>query len=114
VANEDKVYIIGIGDSGLEGLTVAARNLLEKADLLIGDEQTLATLPAGRAQRLVVRTDLDEAVERIETGKKQRIVVLALGDPLFYGMARYLCDKLGKDRFEVIPHVSSMQLALPA
>ena len=26
-------------------------------------------------------------------------------------MARYLCEKLGKDRFEVVPHVSSMQLA---
>jgi precorrin-6Y C5,15-methyltransferase (decarboxylating) len=38
-------------------------------------------------------------------------VVLASGDPLFYGVARYLCDKLGKDRFEVLPHVSSMQLA---
>jgi precorrin-6Y C5,15-methyltransferase (decarboxylating) len=38
-------------------------------------------------------------------------VVLVSGDPLFYGMARYLCDKLGKQRFEVVPHVSSMQLA---
>ena len=38
-------------------------------------------------------------------------MVLAGGDPLFYGVARYLCDKLGKDRFEVIPHVSTMQLA---
>ena len=37
--------------------------------------------------------------------------MLADGDPLFYGVARYLCDKLGKDRFEVVPHVSSMQLA---
>src|SRR5690348_8811243 len=26
-------------------------------------------------------------------------------------MARFLCEKLGKDRFEVMPHVSSMQLA---
>ena len=33
------------------------------------------------------------------------------GDPLFYGVARYLCDRLGKDQFEVVPHVSSMQLA---
>jgi len=32
-------------------------------------------------------------------------------DPLFYGVARYLCDRLGKDQFEVLPHVSSMQLA---
>jgi precorrin-6Y C5,15-methyltransferase (decarboxylating) len=30
---------------------------------------------------------------------------------LFYGVARYLCDRLGKDQFDVVPHVSSMQLA---
>jgi precorrin-6Y C5,15-methyltransferase (decarboxylating) len=36
---------------------------------------------------------------------------VASGDPLFYGVARYLCDRLGKERFEVLPHVSSMQLA---
>ena len=41
----------------------------------------------------------------------RRTVVLASGDPLFYGTARYVCAKLGKDRFEVVPHVSSMQLA---
>src|SRR5438876_8439961 len=39
------------------------------------------------------------------------MVVVASGDPLFYGVARYLCDRLGKDHFEVLPHVSSMQLA---
>ncbi len=31
---------------------------------------------------------------------------------LFYGVGRvYLHDRLGKERFEVVPHVSSMQLA---
>ena len=52
-----------------------------------------------------------QLVERIEAGGPNRIVVLASGDPLFYGTARYVCSKLGKDRFEVVPHVSSMQLA---
>jgi precorrin-6Y C5,15-methyltransferase (decarboxylating) len=33
------------------------------------------------------------------------------GDPLFYGLARFLCDRLGNERCEIIPHVSSMQLA---
>src|SRR5947209_19563479 len=42
---------------------------------------------------------------------KRRMVIVASGDPLFYGVARYLCDRLGKDHFEVLPHVSSMQLA---
>ena len=38
-------------------------------------------------------------------------VLVCGGDPLFYGVARYLCDRLGKDCFTVVPHVSSMQLA---
>src|SRR5262249_36556066 len=38
-------------------------------------------------------------------------VLVCGGDPLFYGVARYLCDRLGKDSFTVVPHVSSMQLA---
>jgi precorrin-6Y C5,15-methyltransferase (decarboxylating) len=56
-------------------------------------------------------TGLEELVERIEQIGPVRAVVLASGDPLFYGTARYVCAKLGKDRFEVVPHVSSMQLA---
>src|SRR5207248_10989074 len=57
-------------------------------------------------------SDLHEAVATLHglLGRK-RVVLVASGDPLFYGVARYLCDRLGKDRFEVLPHVSSMQLA---
>ena len=50
-------------------------------------------------------------LDRISDSPNTRLVVLASGDPLFYGVARFLCDKFGKDRFEVLPHVSSMQLA---
>src|SRR5262249_13444786 len=56
--------------------------------------------------------DLQEVVRTLEANLgRKRMVVVAGGDPLFYGVARYLCDRLGKDRFEVLPHVSSMQLA---
>jgi precorrin-6Y C5,15-methyltransferase (decarboxylating) len=106
----DKVYIIGIGDDGLEGVTSLARQLIERAGLLIGPGSLLARVPAGRGERLAVGADLDEPLRRIAASRGP-VVVLASGDPLFYGIARYLCDKLGKDRFEVVPHVSSMQLA---
>jgi precorrin-6Y C5,15-methyltransferase (decarboxylating) len=106
-----RVRIIGIGDDGLEGLTASARAAVEGADLLIGTDQTLAAVPRNKAERLVMGHDLDEVVGRIEKGGRRQIVILAQGDPLFYGVARYLCDKLGKDRFEVVPHVSTMQLA---
>ena len=106
-----KIHIIGIGDDGLEGVISPARQLVEQAELLIGAESTLARLPKLSAERLVVGNNLDEAIDRISRAGNKRVVVLASGDPLFYGVARYLCDKLGKDRFEVVPHVSSMQLA---
>jgi len=111
LAPVQKVHIIGIGDDGLAGLTSRARSLIEQAELLIGEEHSLALVPDHRGERLVVGRQLDEAVRRIETAPGQRIVVLASGDPLFYGLARYLCSRLEKDRFEVVPHVSSMQLA---
>jgi len=106
-----KVHIVGIGDDGVDGMTAQARRLLEAADLLLGPESCASLLPAAIAARLQPSLSLDELVERIEGAGSKRIVVLASGDPLFYGTARYVCAKLGKDRFEVVPHVSSMQLA---
>jgi precorrin-6B C5,15-methyltransferase / cobalt-precorrin-6B C5,C15-methyltransferase len=106
-----KIHIIGMGDDGLEGVVSPARQLVEQAQLLVGAESALARISPGKAERLVIGANLDEAIERIGRAGDKRVVVLASGDPLFYGVARYLCDKLGKDRFEVVPHVSSMQLA---
>lgn len=107
----EKVHIIGISDDGLEGLTARARDLIDRAELLIGGADTLALVSGDKAERLIFRGDLEPVVERISASLDRRILILATGDPLFYGTARYLCDRLGKDRFEVVPHVSSMQLA---
>jgi precorrin-6Y C5,15-methyltransferase (decarboxylating) len=109
---EPKIHVLGIGPDGLAGLTARARELLAGAELVLGSEHTLGLLPELKAQRVRLGPDLQEAVRALEgnLGRK-RMVVVAGGDPLFYGVARYLCDRLGKDRFEVLPHVSSMQLA---
>ena len=40
MSSAEKVYIIGIGENGPEGLTAAARQLIERAELLIGEPQT--------------------------------------------------------------------------
>src|SRR5262249_47567766 len=111
-AVEPKIHVIGVGSDGLAGLTARARELLAAADIVLGSEPPLALLPELKAQGARIGPDLPEAVRTREgTLGRKRMVVAAGGDPLFYGVARYLCDRLGKDRFEVLPHVSSMQLA---
>jgi precorrin-6B C5,15-methyltransferase / cobalt-precorrin-6B C5,C15-methyltransferase len=111
-ADPPKIHIIGVGGDGLAGLTSRARDLVAGCDLLVGSDGALRLLPEVNAERVRIGSDLGEITEKLRANfGKKRIVVVATGDPLFYGVARYLCDRLGKERFEVLPHVSSMQLA---
>src|SRR4029079_11472331 len=71
----------------------------------------LLTAVTTKAEKLEIGGDLDAVIRKIQESRTKRLVLLTAGDPMFYGTARYLCDRLGKDSFEVTPHVSSMQLA---
>jgi precorrin-6Y C5,15-methyltransferase (decarboxylating) len=109
---ERKIYIIGIGGDGVAGLTSRAKQLVQDADLLLGSDYALGLVTAVKAEKRPIGADLPQIVKLLEQSLgRKRIVVLASGDPLFYGVARYLCDRVGKDYFDVLPHVSSMQLA---
>lgn len=108
---KQSVSIIGIGDDGLEAVSNSVRQLILGADLLAGKERTLALVPEAPGKRLIVGTDLDAVASEIDAAGNAKVAVLVNGDPLFYGLARFLCDRLGNDRCDIIPHVSSMQLA---
>ncbi len=105
------IYIIGMSDDGLEGLSSTAVARLKEADLIVGSAPLLDKTQQFSAKKEVVGGDLDKLAMLLDKHTSGNAVVLAGGDPLFYGTARYLCDRLGKDRFEVVPHVSTMQLA---
>ncbi len=106
-----RIEIIGIGDDGWDGLTQSARATVNQAEVLVGSDRVLSTIPPSNTEQLPTGSDLDDLVRQLEERRDRNVVVLATGDPLFYGIARFLCDRLGKSRIEVTPHVSSMQLA---
>jgi precorrin-6Y C5,15-methyltransferase (decarboxylating) len=109
---QSKLVILGIGDDGLPGLTDSARHILAEADLILCGPSTLSLLESLPARKVVLEPEMSAALRQVkEALSVRRPVLVSGGDPLFYGVARYLCDRLGKDSFEVVPHVSSMQLA---
>lgn len=110
MVNKAKILIIGVGDDGVEGLTKQAADYINAAATLVGSASLLAKFPNFAGRKEVVGIDLDRLANMLDQIQGPT-VVLASGDPLFYGTARFLCDRLGKDRFDVLPHVSSMQLA---
>lgn len=105
------IHVIGIGDDGLEAMPATVRQVIADAEVLLGTESTLALVPKSKAERHTISTDLNQLVDTLEKNSGRRTALLVYGDPMFYGLARYVCDRLGKDRFVVVPHVSSMQLA---
>lgn len=108
----DKVYIIGVGEEGPKGLGDVAFEIVRKAEVLLGGERHLCFFQDFPGEKIIVKSNLKEIADFIKSqmGSK-RMAVLASGDPNFYGIAKYLISKLGKEPFEIIPAVSSMQLA---
>ncbi|MDB5349737.1 MAG: precorrin-6y C5,15-methyltransferase (decarboxylating), CbiE subunit,precorrin-6Y [Planctomycetota bacterium] len=107
-----KIVIVGIGDDGLSGLTESAKKTVLGADVVLGAEATLRLLADLPGRKVTLDPEMTAALRQVREALSARAPVLVnYGDPLFYGVARYLCDRLGKDQFEVVPHVSSMQLA---
>ncbi len=107
-----KLVIVGIGDDGLAGMTESARRLVSESDLILGAPATLRLLESLPGKKVELDPDMPAALRQVrEALRSGKPVLVSSGDPLFYGVARYLCDRLGKELFEVVPHVSSMQLA---
>jgi len=105
-----KIYVIGAGVKGHEEFGRRALELIQQADLLIGGERQLALFPDFSGEKLVIGNNLGTVVARL-TGHAGRAVVLASGDPLFFGIGRHLLRNLPEGDFEFLPNVSSVQYA---
>jgi precorrin-6B C5,15-methyltransferase / cobalt-precorrin-6B C5,C15-methyltransferase len=69
-----KVHIIGIGDDGLEGLTAAARQIVNQAELLLGARQSLAAAAPSKAEQVEIASDLDAVVRKLDAATGKRAV----------------------------------------
>jgi precorrin-6Y C5,15-methyltransferase (decarboxylating) len=107
-----KVKVIGIGDDGKQSLSNQALKWVEEADLLVGGRRHLAFFPEFSGDKVIIQGGLSSILDRIKQASDDRqVVVLASGDPLFYGIGGHIVKKLGRDRVEVHPYLSSIQLA---
>ncbi|CAA7612935.1 precorrin-6y C5,15-methyltransferase (decarboxylating) subunit CbiE [Magnetospirillum sp. SS-4] len=103
--------VIGIGEDGLDGLAPAARVLVENAEVLVGGARHLAMAPEGGAERLPWASPFSESRVLLERLRGRRVVVLASGDPMWFGAAATLADWFEPDEITVISHPGAFSLA---
>jgi len=105
------IIIAGCGPGSPDYLTPAARKAIEQADVLIGAGRLLELFPGHGAEKIVVGSDVENILGEIVTRRRKRIVVLVTGDPGLCSLARPVLKRFGRNACEVIPGISSVQVA---
>lgn len=108
--------LVGLLDDVERSLSPAARDCLARADVVIGAARTLELvrpLVGAEAQLRSMDGALGQSVAwvREAAAAGQRAVVLATGDPLCHGIGGFLGRQLGREALEIMPAVSTVQLA---
>ena len=104
--------IIGIGDDGSNGLTNRQQDIIAAARYIFGGERHLAFLPKKlKAELRKWPSPFFQGVDEVLALKGQNVVVLASGDPMFFGVGATLLKKLPVEDVAVLPHPSSFSLA---
>ena len=112
----EKCRIIGVLDDGAASLSRAALAHLRQAQLVIGGTRTLQ-LFADHIDPVARQRDLTGALQQVPEwiraaqASNELVVLLATGDPLCHGIAAYLASRLCIEAIEVLPNVSTLQLA---
>jgi precorrin-6Y C5,15-methyltransferase (decarboxylating) len=104
---EGTIYVLGVGP---EGLSPAGEKCLHKASTVFGAERFSFMVPEDKPLRPVmpVKKLLEDLKDCSGPGD---VVVIASGDPLFFGIGRVLVRELPFERLCFIPSVTSVQLA---
>jgi precorrin-6Y C5,15-methyltransferase (decarboxylating) len=103
--------IIGIGDDGLVGLAPAARALIDTAEVIVGGARHLAMIPDGAAERLPWRQPFADSIAAIAARCGRRVVVLASGDPMWFGAGAVLARHFPTKEIAILPHPSAFSFA---
>ncbi|WP_432157620.1 MULTISPECIES: precorrin-6y C5,15-methyltransferase (decarboxylating) subunit CbiE [unclassified Streptomyces] len=102
------ITVVGAGT----GAPVAPE-VLARAELVVGGRRHLDAVRLPESAERIVLGPLAPALDAVAEydAKDRRVVVLASGDPGFFGVVRALAERCGADRLDVRPGVSSVAAA---
>jgi cobalt-precorrin-7 (C5)-methyltransferase len=109
-----KLYIIGTGPGSSDYLTPTAVSAVKSVDVLVGSQRALDLFPEFEGETLVLRARnmdqmMNKSIDLVDKGNK--VAILSTGDPGFSGVLKPILKLRDDLLIEVIPGISSLQLA---
>ena len=108
------IHIIGLGVAEKASLDADATAVLAKADLVIAHPRQLATvahLPRAEHCQSMALPKLSQLQDLLAPYADKTVVVLASGDPLYFGIGRWFRQHYALQQLCFYPAVSSLQAA---
>ena len=107
-----KVHVIGLGVDHRDISPIISKRI-ESAEVLVGGDRLLDIFRDHPALKFPISSPLENVIEKInrEMQADREIVVLADGDPLFYGIGKRLIDALGREMVVFHPNITTLQVA---
>ncbi len=105
------VTVIGMGLSPGD-LTAEHLRRIAEAEVLVGGKRHMAFFPETGAERREIGADIPGVIAFIQARMdRKQVVVLASGDPLFFGIGATLVKALGPDRVRILPNITALSAA---
>ncbi len=105
------VQVVGLGMSPAD-LTPRAFEIIQGAQVLVGGKRLLAYFPDHPAEKLILGKDPESIIGKVkELARDRCVVVLASGDPNFYGIGPLVVRLLGPENVEIHPNLTAVQAA---
>lgn len=109
---EFKIIVVGIGPGAKEYVVPKALNVIENAKVLVGGSRALNDFANAGQKTFAVKADICAVMAFIKTELQQSdVVVMVSGDPGYYSLLSSLRRSFPVERIQVIPGLSSVQVA---
>jgi precorrin-6y C5,15-methyltransferase (decarboxylating) CbiE subunit len=107
----DQLVIVGTGPGNIEMLTPEALNAIRRSEIIIGSNRLLDIFAQPGQLCYELSGDLNSIRPNLTVWGKRKSVILVSGDPGFYSILDWLKREFPTINYQVIPGISSIQLA---
>lgn len=105
------IDIVGIGENGLSGLSDSAKDVVQRADVIIGGDRHHELSQNITAERLSWPSPFDDLIDDIRSMRGKRLVILVTGDPLWYSVGARISRAIPAEEIRFHPQLSAFQWA---
>ncbi|MEX0306625.1 MAG: precorrin-6y C5,15-methyltransferase (decarboxylating) subunit CbiE [Ruegeria sp.] len=103
--------VLGLGEDGLDGLSPASGQVLDRAEIIMGPPRHLSLIPDSKAEQIEWPVPFADGLSILTGIRGRKTVVLASGDPFWFGAGSVIARNFDAAEWTALPGQSTFSLA---